>query len=356
MKSKMKTNNYIIAPNDRILVTGGLGFIGRRVTAMLLEYGFTNIACLTRESCTSDEACNRLGGGSNNKRVEIIQGNLLSRDDCLKISNEAQVIYHLAAGRGEKSFPDAYANSVITTRNLLDSCRERGCLKRFVNVSSFAVYTNRDKPQGNLLDETCPVEKYSHLRGTAYCFAKTKQEELIADCYNEVPWVIIRPGVVYGPGNEQIHGRIGIGTFGIFLHLGGWNRIPLTYVDNCAEAIVMAGLIRGIEREIFNIIDDDLPSSWRFLRMYKKHVKRFPSLYVPHFVSYILCYLWEKYSSWSEGQLPDVYNRRGWHATWKQTIYTNKKLKDQIGWRQRVPTSEGLKRYFESCREKKDHA
>ncbi len=57
-----------------------------------------------------------------------------------------------------------------------------------------------------------------------------------------LPYVIVRPGVVYGPGIKGIHGRIGIDTFGPFLHLGGSNRIPLTYMDNCAEAIVLAGL------------------------------------------------------------------------------------------------------------------
>ena len=57
-----------------------------------------------------------------------------------------------------------------------------------------------------------------------------------------IPYVIVRPGVVYGPGKVNISNRVGIGTFGIFLHLGGSNEIPLTYVDNCAEAIALAGL------------------------------------------------------------------------------------------------------------------
>jgi nucleoside-diphosphate-sugar epimerase len=299
-----------------------------------------------------------LGTQPDDSRVEIFEGNLLSRDDCLRISEGAQIIYHLAAGRGEKSFPDAYANSVITTRNLLEACLQHGCLKRFVNVSSFTVYTNRDKPRRGMLDETCPVEQYPALRGTAYCFAKVKQEEMVIEYGKKhgLPYTIIRPGVVYGPGNEQIHGRVGIGTFGIFLHLGGSNRVPLTYVDNCAEAIVLAGIVKGIDGEVFNVVDDDLPSSRRFLRLYKKQVKRFPSVYVPRLLTYALCYLWEKYSAWSQGQLPNTFSRKDWQATWKKTFYTNEKLKKQLGWRQKVPTSEGLNKYFESCREKSRHA
>jgi len=171
-----------------------------------------------------------------------------------------------------------------------------------------------------------------------------------------LPLSVIYPGWVYGPGNEGIHGRVGMGTFGIFLHLGGSNKIPLSYVDNCAAAIVLAGIVKGIDGEVFNVVDDDLPSSRHFLRLYKKNVKRFHSVYVPRLLSYAICYLWEKYSVWSEGQLPNSFNRKDWHAAWKKTFYTNEKLKQRLGWRQKVPTGEGLDKYFESCREKNRHA
>ena len=90
--------------------------------------------------------------------------------------------------------------------------------------------------------------------------------------------------------------------------------MPFTYVDNCAEAIILAGLFKGVDGEIFNVVDDDLPSSRQFLRQYKRNVRRFKSVYVPHMVSLALCYLWEKYSKWSQGQLPPAFNRRRWYA------------------------------------------
>ena len=353
-----KKKNRLIRSDTRILVTGAGGFIGKRVVESLLEHGFTNIRCLVRPSAETEIRHTMLVTQSNNTLVEYIEGNLLSREDCLKISEDAQIIYHLAAGRGEKSYPGAYLNSVVTTRNLLDACLQHGRLKRFVNISSFAVYTNRDKPRGRMLDETCPVEKQPAMRGDAYCFAKVKQEEMVIEygIKRNLPYVSVRPGVVYGPGNEQIHGRVGIGTFGIFLHLGGSNKVPLSYVENCAEAIVLAGIVKGIDGEVFNVVDDDLPSSRRFLRLYKKRVERFPSVYVPRLLSYALCYLWEKYSAWSQGQLPNSFNRKDWHVTWKKTLYTNDKLKQQLGWRQKVSTDEGLNKYFKSCREKKHYA
>ena len=137
---------------------------------------------------------------------------------------------------------------------------------------------------------------------------------------------------MYGAGNEAISARIGIDTFGVFLHLGGSNIIPLTYVDNCADAIVLAALTPGIDGEVFNVVDDQLPSSRQFLRLYKKRVKRFTSIYLPHFASYALCSFWEWYSNWSYEQLPPVFNRRRWSANWKRTRYTNQKLKTRVGW------------------------
>ena len=290
--------------------------------------------------------------------LEMIRGNLLSREDCERATKGVRAIYHLAASTGEKSFAEAFLNSVVTTRNLIEAGLSHGCLRRFVSISSFAVYSNRNKPSDRLLDESCPMHEHSERSGEAYCYAKVKQDELIMQYgrTHQLPYVLLRPGAVYGPGKRSITGRIGLGTFGIFLHLGGPNQIPLSYVDNCADAIVLAGLKPGVDGQVFNVVDDDLPSSRQFLRLYKKNVRNFRSIYLPHFVSYLFCYLWERYSDHSHGQLPPAFNRSAWHAYWKKTSYSNQKLKTLLGWSPRVPTGEGLRRFFEDCRQAKAHA
>lgn len=351
----MRSEDFVIDPTDRVLITGASGFIGARVVENLLQRGFRNLRCFVRPSSdvTKLQAIGRRYAG-----VEIVSGNLLSRSDCTAAAEGVAVVYHLAAAKGEKSFPDSFMNSVVTTRNLLDATLHHRCLRRFVHVSSFAVYANTGHRRRRLLEESSPLEARPALRGEAYCFAKVKQEQLLRE-YGEalgIPYVIVRPGYVYGPGHQEISGRVGIGTFGVFLHLGGSNTIPLTYVDNCADAIVLAGLREGVSGEVFNIVDDDLPSSRTFLRLYKRHVRRFASIYVPHVLSHALCWLWESYSTWSEGQLPPVFNRRRWHANWKKTRYTNARAKTQLGWAPRVSTAEGLQRYFESARRRGQHA
>ena len=348
---------WLLSRDDQILITGACGFIGTRLVKSLLDMGFGNLRCLTRSSGNASklEASRGCPDGS---RVEVVTGNLLSREDCLAATRNAKLIFHLAAGRGEKSFPDAYMNSAVATRNLLEASARHGCLQRFVNVSSFSVYSGKARSQGKLLDESCPVEARPELCGDAYSFAKIKQDEIVAECCSRlgISYVIVRPGYVFGPGSPNITGRVGIDTFGIFLHLGGSNKVPFTYVDNCAEAIARAGLKRGVEGEVFNIVDDDLPSSRQFLSLYKRNVRRFKSIYLPHCISYAGCYLWERYSVLSEGQLGPVFNRRLWLCYWKKTRYSNDKLKTRLGWTPKVPMAEGLKRYFEGCRNRLRHA
>lgn len=352
MRDLINGSNLMVASEDPILITGATGFIGVRLVERLLARGFRNLRCLARASSdvTKIDALSKAAGAG--ARLQIIRGNLLSRDDCANATRDVRLIYHLAAARGEKSFPDAFMNSVVTTRNLIEAALLGGRLRRFVNVSSFAVYTNRHKTHGRVLDESCPTEAAPHTTGDAYCFAKAKQDEIVAEYGKKygMPYVIVRPGYVYGPGNLGISGRVGIDSLGIFLHLGGSNPIPFTYVDNCADAIALAGLKAGVDGEVFNVVDDDLPSSRRFLRLYKKNVDSFLSLYIPHIVSYGLCYFWEKYSAWSEGQLEPVYNRKKWHAFWKKTRYSNQKIKSALGWTPLVSAADGLQRYFQAPR------
>lgn len=339
---------FIANSGDCILVTGGAGFIGRRVVESLLLRGFTSIRCLVRPASDAS-ALESLSRGTADSRVQIVRGNLLSRDDCSRIVKGVRVILHLAAGRGEKSYPDAFINSVVATRNLLDAAVREGALRRLVCVSSFVVYSTRELGRMEVLDESCALENEPHLTGEAYCYAKCKQEEIVREyaASSGLPYVMVRPGVVYGPGNKGLTGRVGIGTFGLFLHLGGRNPIPMTYVDNCADAIVLAGLVHGIEAEVFNVVDDNLPTSRALLRQYKRNVRSFRSLYVPRPVAYLLSCLWERYSESSQGQLPPTFNRRRWASYWKGHRYSNAKLKRLLGWQPRVPPEEGLRRYFE---------
>src|ERR1019366_8741523 len=127
-------NEEFIGKDDLILVTGAAGFVGMRVVHNLLNKGYRRIRCLARPSSNAAEIVNLIESGLF-PGLHIYRGNLLSRDDCQMMVKDATALIHLAAGRGEKSVPDAFMNSVVTTRNLLDACRDRGCVRRFVHIS-----------------------------------------------------------------------------------------------------------------------------------------------------------------------------------------------------------------------------
>ena len=332
----------IISSADRILVTGSNGFIGAKVVEILLEYGVANLRCFVRPSSKLDRLKKILEKYPVGKNAEIISGDLLSREDCRQAAEGVSVIYHLAAGM-EKSFAGAFMNSALATRNLMEAFLEHGRPARFVNVSSFTVYSNLKMERGALLDESCPLEDAPQERHDAYCFGKLKQEELVRQ-YGEkykLPYVILRPGAVFGPGKKALSGRVGIDTFGFFIHLGGSNQLPLTFVDNCADAIVLAGLKPGVDGEIFNVVDDELLTSEEFLSAYKTKVKLF-SIRVPFFVADGMCRLWENFSKRRHGQLPPVFNRRRAAAEWKGNRFSNQKLHERLGWKPRVNLDQAM--------------
>jgi nucleoside-diphosphate-sugar epimerase len=339
---------YASSSTDRILVTGSNGFVGAKVVETLLEYGFANFRCFVRPSSQLErlkEVLDRYPAGTS---VELFSGDLLSPDDCREAAEGISIIYNLAAGF-DKSFAAAFMNSALATRNLMDAFLQHGQPKRFVHVSSFAVYSDLKCKTGALLDETCPLEDAPNERYDAYGFGKLKQEELVK-AYGKkygLPYVILRPGVVFGPGEQELSARVGIDTSGFFLQVGGSNLLPLTFVDNCADAIVLAGLKPGVEGEVFNVVDDEPLTSNQLLRAYKKRVKAFFSVRIPYILAYGLCLLWERYSKLSKGQLPPAFNRRRCAADWKKRRYSNKKLRDSLGWRPRVAMEKAVTLFLE---------
>src|SRR5579859_2322308 len=115
----IESRDWIITQDDPVLVTGAAGFVGARVVENLLARGFINVKCFVRAAGGSgklDAIARRYPAA----RLQIVQGNLLSREDCVTATRGVAVIYHLATGRGDM-FADAFLNSVVTTRNLIEA-------------------------------------------------------------------------------------------------------------------------------------------------------------------------------------------------------------------------------------------
>ena len=207
---------------ERILITGSNGFIGVCVVQSLLSAGIKNLRCFVRPSSRLERLQAVLEEHGVETEVEIVSGDLMSPQDCREAAKGVSRIIHLAAGF-DKSFAAAFMNSGLTTRNLVTAFPEVGTPKRFVNVSSFAVSSNLHLRSGAVMDEDCPIEDSFQEKNDAYGFGKKKQEDIVRELGEnfDIPWVMLRPGAVFGPGKQGLNGRVGFDTFGFFVQVPG---------------------------------------------------------------------------------------------------------------------------------------
>jgi nucleoside-diphosphate-sugar epimerase len=198
-----------------------------------------------------------------------------------------------------------------------------------------------------VLDESCPIDARPHLRD-AYSYSKIAQERVAWEARERdgLPLVVIRPGVIYGPGRGSLSARVGLQIGGLMIRMGGAQRVPYTFVDNCADAIVSAVTAPDIEGEAFNVVDDELPQAKAVLKQYRRRVKRLRVLPVPGWAISPVSGLCEWYHERSRGQLPRVLTRYKSAAQWKPLRYGNDKAKLRLGWSPRVSIAEGLE---QSC-------
>ena len=121
----------------RIVITGGCGFLGRRVALRLLERG--NID----ELVLFDNAPSALPLPED-KRLRLVTGNIADRDAVRPvISPGTASVFHLAAvvsGQAEADTDLGYRVNLDGTRAVLDACRLLGTYPRVVFASSLAVY------------------------------------------------------------------------------------------------------------------------------------------------------------------------------------------------------------------------
>jgi nucleoside-diphosphate-sugar epimerase len=328
------------------LVTGATGFLGGAFVARLLAHGTERIRCLVRAGSRTT-VLERLAADQD--RLSLVRGSLASPDAALAALDDADIVYHLAAGTGGAA-ADLFLSSVVASKNLLEAMLCRPRLPKVVLVSSFGVYGTATMARGALVDEYTPFEP-DPARRDLYSQAKLRQERLFREYHERhgFPLVVVRPGVIYGPGGTPISSRVGLSVAGLFLHLGGRNLLPLTYVDNCAEAIVVAGERGATDAHAYNVVDDDLPTCADYLRQYQREVRALRAVGLPYPVSQALSWLCERYHERSQGQLPAFFTRYRTATTWGGNRFSNAKLKS-LGWQPIVSTDEGLRRTFAFCR------
>jgi nucleoside-diphosphate-sugar epimerase len=281
--------------------------------------------------------------------LEIVTGDLKYKKDASAVCEGCDLIIHAAAAM-KGSAAEMFLDSVVASRNLLDAV-VAGKSVRVVLISSFSAIGAAELPRGGVLDESSPLERHPEWRDV-YSHAKLKQEQLFWE-YRErygIELTVLRPGVIYGPGGSPFSNRVGLPLFGLFFHLGGKNLLPLSYVENCADAVTLAALSPAAEGNIYHILDDDLLSSAQYLRGYSKHVKKMRCIRLPYPALMLISRALAWYSRYSKGQLPAVFTPYKTRTMWGGNRFSNARL-HSLGWTQRISTEEGIRRLFESLRQ-----
>ena len=322
-----------------VLVTGGTGFLGRRLVHSLLETDAT-IHCLVRPTSDTRSVTDGLAEVQQ-ARIHFVTADLKETAALAEHLSGIDVVYHLAASLAG-SCSTMFLNTVIPTRQLVTASAISG-VKRFVLVSSLGVYGTQSLRRGGTLDETVPVDPHPERRDP-YTFSKIRQEQAAREEADRLglSLVIVRPGVIYGPGRSLLTSRVGLTVGSLLLRMGGGHRLPYTYVENCAQAICLAGTTPGVDGEIFNVIDDETPTGRQLDRLARQHRHIRHSLWIPQCAVTPLWALYAWYARKSEGQLPEVLNAYRSQALWKPLRYSNEKVRRRLNWRPRVSTEMGL--------------
>lgn len=177
----------------RVLVTGADGFIGSHLTELLLKEGFQVRALALYNSFNH---WGWLEDVVDSECLEVVTGDIRDPHFCKHITQDIDIVFHLAALIAipySYVAPDSYVQTNVTgTLNICQAAKENG-VKRVIHTSTSEVYgTARYVP----IDEQHPLQPQS-----PYSASKIGADAMAMSFYNAfgLPVTIARPFNTYGP-------------------------------------------------------------------------------------------------------------------------------------------------------------
>jgi len=162
----------------KVFLTGGTGFVGKGILAKLAEDGH-EVVCLVRPG--SEEKWRKQNQASENARVAA--GDLFDPDSLSRAMAGCDAVIHLVGIIREQkqkgiTFPRIHVEG---TRNVLQAAKKAG-IRRFVHMSALGARANAT---------------------SGYHQSKYEAEQLVKG--SGIPYVIFRPSVIFGPGDEFVN-------------------------------------------------------------------------------------------------------------------------------------------------------
>lgn len=310
----------------RIAVTGAAGFLGTAIVEAACAAGHEVVAIARR---AGDDAPGLTWAALD-----------LARDtDLAAHLRGCEVVIHAAAAK-QGSFEQQFVDTVTATARLVDAMREAG-VRRLVGVGSFAVYDYSRIAEDTVIGEDASPEANPIARD-AYTQAKLLQEvEFQRFAHDGGDVVVLRPGIVYGPGQlwPSCLGQ-GVGAR-LWLRMGPADaELPMIHVANCAEALVMAATCTAAAGQTLNLVDDERPTRGNWLARANselptpKTVLPFPWWLHRRVIGTLGALLY--YVPVLRARLPGLVLPARLDARFKAFRYSNAKAKSVLGWQPRA--------------------
>ncbi len=312
------------------LVTGATGFIGGRIAQVLSARG-DEVRGLVRDPGKAG-ALRELG-------AQLAAGDMEDHDSLIKAVQGVERVYHTAAVVGDWPDPDHTRRvNVEGTRALLEASVAAG-VKRFVHISSLAVYGNRHH-RGT--DESAPF-RY----GDTYTDAKIDSERAVLafQAAGKIETVRLRPGFVYGPGDRLLIPKIREALRdNKFMFVGdGSKQMNCVYIDDVGDIALLAGDAEVANGQAYNVTDGTQTPLRAFITFIAESLGLpVPTRRVPPPLAVAGCYTSEYVARLLHVKKAPLMNISRLRFLYYNQYYSIEKARRELGYAPRFTYREGL--------------
>lgn len=243
-----------------VLVTGASGFLGGRLTQMLLAQG-EEVVILARPA-------------SNLRhlpldRLTVVQGDLSDMPALTHAVDRVDRIFHCAACSTDWATLLTYKTANIDgTKALLAAARQAPHLTRFVHVSTTDIYGYPLTP--------CSEDQPFHDAGLPYNQTKGAAEASVWNAHEEhgLPITIVRPATIYGPRGKDFTLEIAAMLRLRLMVTIDQGTTPggFVYVDDVAQAMIDVSIAKTTIGRAYNIAAGDSTTWARYLQVFAKQL------------------------------------------------------------------------------------